>query len=173
MGFLENLFRKEVRKVISSAVDTVVDDTLKNVFGKDGENSAVQAADGGMSGKGIEKENRAAAKQSGCSGERLLRQRIEEIAARDWPTYELRRQVPCSQVGAPEGAESFFDYGFYQGGALVAVIKILKDNNAYCRKSVRLAQQACQDRQIVYMNFMSYMANRPEYIAERFRENIR
>ena len=56
---------------------------------------------------------------------------------------------------------------------LAAVIQILDDNNAYCRKSVRLAQQACEDRQVAYMNFMSYMTNRPEYIAKRLEEKLR
>ena len=56
---------------------------------------------------------------------------------------------------------------------LAAVILILEDNNAYCRKSVRLAQLACKERQVAYMNFMSYMTNRPEYIAKRLEENLR
>lgn len=172
MGFLDNLLRREVRKVISNAVDTVVDDTLKNAFGKDGESSVANAG-GSTSGSSPEKENREATKLTNCSGEELLRRRIEEIAARDWSDYELRRQVPSSEVNAPEGAEPFFEYGFYRGGALVAVIKILNDNNAYCRKSVRLAQAACRGQNVKYMNFMSYMMNRPEYIAKRFADNIR
>lgn len=169
MGFLDNLLRREVRKVISNAVDTVVDDTLQNVFGKNEQSNA------GSTGSGAdpEKENKAATKNSGCSGEKLLRRRIEEIAARELPDYELRQQVPSSQVGAPEGAEPYFEYGFYQGGVLVAVIKILTNNNAYCRKSVRLAQQACRDHQVIYMNFMSYMTNRPEYISKRLKDNLR
>ena len=118
-------------------------------------------------------ENERASGRSGCSGERLLRQRIEEIAARELPEYELRQKVSAGSVGAPKGARPFFDYGFYRDGALVAVIQILKDNNAYCRKSVRLAQGACEDRQISYMNFMSYMTNRPEYISERLIKNVR
>lgn len=172
MGFLDNLLRREVRKVISNAVDTVVDDTLKNAFGKDGESSVANAG-GSTSGSSPEKENREATKLTNCSGEELLRRRIEEIAASDWSDYELRKQVPSSEVNAPEGAEPFFEYGFYRGGALVAVIKILNDNNAYCRKSVRLAQAACRGQNVKYMNFMSYMMNRPEYIAKRFAENIR
>lgn len=172
MGFLDNLLRREVRKVISNAVDTVVDDTLKNAFGKDG-GSSVANAGGSTSGSSPEKENREATKLTNCSGEELLRRRIEEIAARDWSDYELRRQVPSSEVNAPEGSEPFFEYGFYQGGALVAVIKILNDNNAYCRRSVRLAQAACRGQNVKYMNFMSYMMNRPEYIAKRFADNIR
>lgn len=190
MGFLDNLLRKEVRKVVSSAVDTVADGVINAVLGKDGQaggNTASATADPAtvensagknmagpaMSGNDAIKENKAATRQANCSGEGLLRRRIEEIAAREKPEYELRQRVPSSQVGAPKGSEPYFDYGFYQDGILVAVIQILDDNNAYCRKSVRLAQQACEDRQVAYMNLMSYMTNRPEYIAKRLRENLR
>lgn len=173
MGFLDNLLRKEVRKVISDAVDTVVDDVLKNTFGKDGDNSGAGNGAAQTNTDSVEKENRKATGAEECSGEDLLGKRIEEIAARDWSDYELRKQVPSSEVNAPEGAEAFFEYGFYQGGVLVAVIKILNDNNAYCRKSVRLAQDACRGQNVRYMNFMSYMMNRPEYIAKRFADNIR
>lgn len=173
MGFLDNLFRGEVRKIISNAVDTVVDDVLKNTIGNDGDNSGAGNGAAQTNADSVEKENRNATGSEECSGEGLLSKRIEEIAARDWSDYELRKQVPSSEVNAPEGAEAFFDYGFYQGGALVAVIKILNDNNAYCRKSVRLAQDACRGQNVRYMNFMSYMMNRPEYIAERLKKTIR
>lgn len=180
MGFLDNLLRREVRKVISNAVDTVVDDTLKNAFGKDGGNSGTGngAASVGNSAAhydtaNVRKENRKATGSDGNSGESLLGKRIEEIAAREWPEYELRKQIPSSQVEAPEGAEPFFEYGFYRDGKLVAVIKFLGDNNAYCRKSVRLARQACKEHQVAYLHFMSYMMNRPDYIAERLRKEIR
>ena len=206
MGYLDNLLRREVRKVVSSAVDTVADSVINAVLGKDGragENTASVTADHAtvennagrenkaefavsrdsamreskarlaVSGEGAIRENKAATRQANCSGEGLLRRRIEEIAAREKPEYELRQRVPSSQVGAPRGAEPYFDYGFYQNGILVAVIQILDSNNAYCRRSVRLAQQACEDRQVAYMNLMSYMTNRPEYIAKRLRENLR
>ena len=168
MGFLDNLINnKEVRKVISRAVDSVVDDTLQTVFGKNEQSSTV-------AGSNPEPESRTGAKekQKSCSGERLLRQRIEEIAARELPQYELRQQVSTAEVEAPEKAEPYFEYGFYQDGVLKAVIKILKNNNAYRRKSVLLAQQACREHQVVYMNFMSYMMNRPEYISQRLQENL-
>ena len=172
MGFLNQLFGKEVRKVISDVVDTVVDDALKNAFGKTGNQSG--AGSGTVQSEtDVEEENLAATGREESSGEELLGKRIEEIAARDLPGFELRKQVPSSEVDAPEGAESYFEYGFYRDGKLVAVVKFLWDNNAYCRKSVRLAQQACRDKQVTYLNFMSYMTNRPEYIAERLKKNIR
>lgn len=184
MGFLDNLLRREVRKIVSGAVDTVADGIINAVTGQEGQDggntapAADLAASGDKAGSiaygnGAIKENKAATRQANCSGERLLRGRIEEIAAREKPEYELRQKVPGSQVGAPRGAEPYFDYGFYRDGMLAAVILILDDNNAYCRKSVRLARQACEERQVAYMNFMSYMTNRPEYIAKRLEENLR
>ncbi|MCI8288134.1 MAG: hypothetical protein HFH89_10835 [Lachnospiraceae bacterium] len=47
-----------------------------------------------------------------------------------------------------------------------------REGNAYCRRDVRLARMACELKKIPYMNFMDYMENRPEYISQRFRENI-
>ena len=147
MGFLNALFRKNT-------------DTQRDA------EPAAQKND-------VYRENRKATGRPDCSGERLLRQRIEEAAACEIPEYELRRQISNSEVDAPAGAKPYFSYGFYRDGALVAVIQILTDNNAYCRRSVRLAQKACEDRQVAYMNFMSYMTNRPEYIAERLVKTIR
>lgn len=166
MGFLDNL----LHRVVSSAVDTAVDSIMDTVLGKNGQSERDEASAAG--GNNTAAENEKATRQANNSGERLLRQRIEEIAAREFPQYELRQRVPGSQAGVPGDGESYFDYGFYQSRILVAVINILDDNNAYCRASVRLAQKACHDRQIVYMNFMSYMMNRPEYIAQRLKENL-
>lgn len=151
MGFLNNLICKAVNIVKQEP------DVVKPSAGR------VDTA----------RENKAATKQANNSGERLLRQRIEEIAAREQTAYELRQRVPSSEVAAPEGAREFFDYGFYQNGMLVAVIMILEHNNAYNLESVRLAQQACHERQVDYMNFMSYMMNRPEYISQRLKEHLR
>lgn len=170
MGFLDNLLRREVRKVISSAVDTAVDSVVNNVFGKDGQSSGNTAE--AAVGDSTALENKRATKLENCSGEQLLRQRIEEIAAREKPEYELRQRIPASEVGAPEGARPFFDYGFYRDGALVMVIMIIYDNNMYRRKDVVLAQRACQGQRVKYINLMAYMMNRPEYISQRLKANL-
>ena len=165
MGFLDNLLRRAVNTAVDAAVENVVD----SVFGRKGQPAATVSA----SEDNTDRENAAETKLINCSGERLLRQRIEEITAREKPEYELRRKVSSKEVNAPDGAEPFFDYGFYRDNLLVAVIMILDNNNAYRRKSVRLAQQACQDQQVGYMNFMSYMTNHPEYISKRLERNLR
>lgn len=175
MGFLDNLLRREVRRVVNSAVDTAVDSVMNTVLGKNGQyegNGSSAVADSVTGGGDTAAENKKATRQANNSGERLLRQRIEETAARELPQYELRQKISSSQVNAPKGAEPYFDYGFYRDGLLVAVINILDDNNAYRRTSVRLAQRACRDQQVAYMNFMSYMMNRPEYISQRLKKNL-
>lgn len=164
MGFLDSM----LRRAVSRAVDTAVDSVMDSVLGKK-EQTTVNVSAGTDS---TAKENAAATKRENCSGERLLRQRIEEIAAKEKPEYELRQKVSTSEVNAPKGAKPFFDYGFYRDGALVAAIMILDNNNAYCRRNVRLAQQACRDQRVGYMNFMSYMMNRPEYISKQLDKNL-
>lgn len=176
MGFLDNLVRRAVNRAVDTAVDSVMDTVLgrkdpfpANVVSEPApaKVNVVPKTDGAAA------ENRAATKCENISGEELLRRRIETIAAREKPEFELRRQVSTREVDAPAGAREFFDYGFYRDGILVAVIVILHNSSAYRTKKVRLAQRACGDRQVGYMNFMSYMMNRPEYIAQRFAQIVR
>lgn len=159
MGFLDSLLRKEVRKVISAAVDTVVDDALKDMKDNGSAASPAQTAACGEDGY--------------CRGEQDLRNRIETVIAEEWQGYELKKDVPSSVAGAPEKARKTFTYGIYHDKVPVAMIQILNDKNEYKKLSVRLAQQACADSKIPYMNFMSYMANHREYISKRFQETIK
>lgn len=106
-------------------------------------------------------------------GESVLRERIEKIVAEEWADYELKREVPSSVMAAPAGARAAYSYGIYKDNSPKAMIMILSGNNDYRRKEVRLARMACEDKQVAYMNFMSYMANRPEYISERLKKEIR
>lgn len=164
MGLLDRI----VHRVVNTVVDAAVDNVMDSVLGR----KEPAAADGTVKTLSTEQENREETKQENCSGERLLRQRIEEIAARELPEYELRQKVSFSEVNAPEGAREFFDYGFYRDGRLVAVIMILMNNNAYRYVAVRRAQRGCREQQVVYMNFMAYMMNRPEYISQRLKANL-
>lgn len=164
MGILNRL----VSRVVNTVVDAAVDNVMDSVLGK----KEPSAADTTAKALSTEQENRAATKQENCSGERLLRQRIEEIAARELPEYELRQRVPSSEANALEGSREFFDYGFYRDGRLVGVVMIMENNNAYRCVAVRRAQRSCQKQQVIYMNFMSYMMNRPEYISQRLKANL-
>lgn len=170
MGFLDNL----VRKVVNTAVDTAVDNVMDSIFGKKEPAAAsTTAATGSCAATdSVAAENKAATKLENCSGTELLRKRIEEAAAREKPEYELRQKVPASEVGAPEGARPFFDYGFYRDGVLMMVVMIIYNNNMYRRKDVVLAQRACQAQRVKYINLMAYMTNRPEYISKRLKSNL-
>lgn len=107
-----------------------------------------------------------------CNGEPELRSRIEYIIRNEWQGYELVSNISAGTFGAKDGARDY-SYGIYHNGAPVAMIMILHDNNEYRRKAVRLSHEACSCQSIPCMNFMSYMANYPSYISDRFRETIR
>lgn len=158
MGLLSNLLGKVVSNVVESAVDSV----MKNInpSEKDAERTSSAAAEHN-------------AEDGYCRGESELRDRIEAVVAEEWQGYRLRGNVPSSELSAKPRARQFYTYGIYRNDVPVAMIMFLDNNNAYRRKEVRLAQEACRERGIPYMNFMTYMANHRAYISKRFRENIK
>lgn len=165
MGFLGNL----LGKVVSGAVDGI----LNNAPGKD---SDKVTSSGTATSSGAAMSSNTARRGAGdeyCRGESDLRGRIESIVAEEWPGYELRKNVSSREMLAQAGASEFYSYGIYHDGVPVAMIMLLRDNNAYRRKEIQLAQQACQEQQIPYMNFMIYMANYRSYISERLKKNIK
>ncbi len=106
-------------------------------------------------------------------GEEGLRERLESVVAEEWPGYELRKNVPSSEMGAQKEAKKYYSYGIYHNGIPVAMIMLIENNNGYRLKGVRLAREACGERRVPYMNFMTYMSNHREYISERLRKNIK
>lgn len=157
MGLLNSL----IRKAVSTMVDSAVDSVMKNVPGKDSGGTTSPAA----SKRDVGDEY--------CRGESDLRGRIESIVAEEWPGYELRKNVSSREMLAQNGASEFYSYGIYHDGVPVAMIMLLRDNNAYRRREIRLAQRACEEQKIPYMNFMTYMANYRSYISGRLRKNIK
>lgn len=165
MGFLGNL----LGKVVSGAVDGV----LKNTPGKDSDRAAASGAAMSSNTAAAFNTARRGAGDEYCRGESDLRGRIESIVAEEWPGYELRKNVSSREMLAQAGASEFYSYGIYHDGVPVAMIMLLRENNAYRRREIRLAQQACQEQQIPYMNFMIYMANYRSYISDRLKKNIK
>lgn len=162
MGFLDNLLKKEVRKSVSNiltkAIDTVGDSISDAISSAptSGQASAVQTS--GSKARGTEA---------------VVRERIEEIIARDFPSLELRRDVPASEMNAQTGARNY-TYGLYLDGQPKAMIMLLDEDNhnLYRNSKITKAKRACESAGVPYMNFMLYMSNRPEYIAERFKNTI-
>lgn len=158
VGLLGNL----LGKVVSTVVDSAVDGVMKSVnpSGKDGGGTAPAAS-------------KYDAEDGHCRGEGELRERIEAVVAAEWPGYELRKDVPSSEMSALDGARKFYTYGIYRDGVPVAMILFLSNRNDYRRREVLLMQRACEKQGVPYMNFMTYMANHRAYISKRFRENIK
>lgn len=146
MGFFDSLFKKEARKLVSNMVDKAVDNVSDKITGKDRGTKLV-----GMAG---------------------LKARLEQVVANDYPTYELRKNVPASEMFAESGAIDY-SYGIYKDGVAVALINVIDNRNEYSRKCNRLAKEAAQFRGVPHMNFFSHLPNETSYISERLRKEIR
>ncbi len=148
MGFLTNLLKKEAQKLASEVVSDVVSDF--------------------MPGSNVSKP---VTKKKEQGGERGLRERLEEVFSQEWSDYELRRNISAVELGGQPEARAY-SYGLYQNGEPKAMFMVLNDRNHYRKKDVVLARKACEEKGIPYMNFMSHLPNRTEYISQRLRDNI-
>lgn len=176
MGFLDNLFKKETRRIISGVVDSVVDNVMDNVKdairGKDPSSEAKSSPNVSVKVNGrtiIEKnrENETGDDADCCFDENVVRRRIEMIAAEDWPGYELRRDIPATEFGADEQAHGF-DYGLYLDGQPKVMVMLLSQYQ-YRSGSVQRAHAACRNRGIGSFHLLMHLPNRKTYIAERFK----
>lgn len=163
MGFFGNLIRNQVEKMVSNAVDDVVDNTvgsaLRNAFGQNGREGTQNFSDNSRS---------AAKRKSAASGEKLLRQRLEEAFAEEFAGYEVRKDLQSGVNGAKN-----YSYGLYLNGMPRAMIMVCNNGVHHSIKSERLAEQACLSYGVPYMNFFAHLPNEKEYIVNRLKENIR
>lgn len=189
MGFLSNLISRETRravnKVVDQAVDKGIDKLQKNLFGNDNTSSATTYSNGDNQQSYASPQPAGNTPQSYTSpqsnvqakndqSEIALRNRIQKIFMRDWGTkgYELRTDVPSSELNAAVGARNY-SYGFYLNGEPKCMIMVLTNRNHYKLKEVRLAEQAARHAGVTYLNFFTHLPNREDYIAERFQDEIR
>lgn len=96
---------------------------------------------------------------------------LETIIAEEFSEYELRRNVPASEMTSNSQARDY-SFGLYLDGSPKAFIMIMKDKNDYRKKDVVLAKQAAESNGIPYMNFMMHLPNEPEYISNRLKQNV-
>lgn len=164
MGFLDSLLKKETRKIISSVVDNVVDsvtDSIRNTQssnGAAGTNTVSRAVD---------------ADEEDCGGERaVIRARVEKVFSEEWGGYEVRRDIPAAEMGAPEGSRTY-SYGLYLQGQPKAMVMVLDGGADYRRKDVVLSHQACGQKGVFCMNLLRHMPNRRSYISQRLKDNVR
>lgn len=150
MGLLSSLLKSEARKLASNVVSDMISSTITDTAP-------------------VKRPDVRETKEAG--GEKGLRERLETVIGQEWSDYELRKKVPAAEIGAQWGARAY-SYGLYRNGQPKAMIMILTDRNHYRKKDVVLAREACEEKGIPYMNFMSHLPNRTEYISKRLRENI-
>ncbi|MCM1193162.1 MAG: hypothetical protein NC123_04265 [Butyrivibrio sp.] len=176
MGFLDNLLKKETRKIISGAVDSVVDNVMDNIKGAiRGSNSSAEAKASPnvsikVNGRTIMehgRENETGDDADCCFDENVVGRRIEMIAAEDWPGYELRRNIPATELGADEQARSF-DYGLYLDGQPKVMIMLL-DHYQYRSWYVQRSHIACRNQGVGSFHLLMHLPNRKTYIAERVK----
>ena len=148
MGFLENLFKKEAKKFVSGMVDKAVDNVM------------------GGNGSPVSKKNNVT-----LTGEAGLRAKFEQVVANEYSEYELRQNVPASEMYAEPGAVDY-SYGMYKNGTPVAMINVISNRNDYSLKRFRLAKEAAVNRGIPHMNFFAHLPNETSYISERLRKEI-
>lgn len=120
----------------------------------------------GLSGSSSERRH-----GSRASGRELLCRRIESIVENEFDEYELRTDIPASELCASYGARNY-SYGIYKDDSLRVLIMIMRDNNDYRKKDVCLSHEAAYLRGVPCLNFMPHLPNEEEYISNRLHENI-
>lgn len=156
MGFLDNLFKRETRKIISGVVDSVIDNVTDSI------------SDSIRSGNSSDDCNDD---EDCCRNRAVVCRRIESVAAEEWGNLELRKNVSCSILNA-EACSRDYTYGLFRDGAPVAMINVLDGDDDYRRKKVLSSAKACRDNGVGYAHFMLKLPNRKTYISKRFKEII-
>ncbi len=178
MGFLDNLLKKETRKIIAGVVDSVVDNVMDDVKGSiHGGNESTHSGNVSThsnnestvtrSTDSRHRESETGDDADCCFDESTIRRRIEMAAAEDWPGYELRRDIPASEFGG-DVRDHGFDYGLYLDGRPMVMIMIL-EHYQYRNRSVQNAHAACRKQGIGSFHLLNHLPNRKTYIAERIK----
>lgn len=163
MGFLDSLLKRETRKIISSVVDNVVDGVTDKI--RNGQNSGGTA--------GVKTVSGVVDPEEDCYGEvAVIRARVEKVFSEEWSGYEVRRDIPAAEMGAPEGSRAY-SYGLYLEGQPKAMVMLLDGGADYKRKNVVMSHKACEQKGVFCMNLLRHMPNRRSYISQRLKENVR
>lgn len=163
MGFLESILKRQVRKIVNNAIDEAVDNTvgaaLRDAFGQNGTEGTQNFS---------QSSNPSVAKRrSGPSGEKLLRQRLQDIFAQDFPDYEVRTNL---DAGVPKARK--YSYGLYYNGTPRMMIMVISEDSHTVKKDVRLAMAASESYGVPYLNFFAHLPNEVDYIRNRIRESM-
>ena len=161
MGLLESILKRQVRRMVNSAIDEAVDNTvgaaLRDAFGQNGKEGTQNFANSSNPSVG----------RPGPSGEKLLRQRLTEVFAQNFPDYEVRTNLDS---GVPRSRK--YSYGIYYNGTPRMMIMVIDDRNHAQLKEVRLAREASANYGVPYLDFYTHLPNEVDYIRNRIRDNM-
>lgn len=164
MGFLDNLLKREARKIIANVVDNVVDNALDSINDSMKFNTSSSPMNTSSLGNNPDEEDCG----YDCS---VVCDRVERIAASEWSGYELRKNIPATELGADSNARDY-SYGLYLNGIPKATIIIIDVPSHYKKKNVRLAHEACERQHVFCMNLMLHLPNRYSYISKQLSDNV-
>ncbi len=170
MGFLQNLLKKEAKKMLSNVINTAKDEVVRTI-NSDPEAEYKSSTSAPVQTSTPVANSAANSDEDFCESEKELGERIAKIVTEEWPGYELRKDIPAGEMGAAFGARKY-SYGLYKDGAPKAMILVLDGRSQYCRKDTRLAHEACKEKGVFCMNLMMHLPNRRSYIAEQLRNNV-
>lgn len=181
MGFLENLIRRETRKLVSNVVDNVVNtvvDNVSDVINPGRETQTAQEEYEAMKTKAsntagalssIEDDEERCLKEDSLDGKKRIHVRLTEIVAEQWPAYELRQDVAASEFAAEPGTRKYSYVLYNNYGAAVLSVMVLNNSNHYRKKEVVLAHEASERKGVPCINLMTYMPCERSYIYNRLR----
>lgn len=176
MGFLDNLLKKEARKIVAGVldevVDTVTDNIRDNIRDSKGDSDNVRAAgSNGASAAPVQKTD--AAEEDCCGNEAVVEQRIRTVVSEEWgDRIEIRKNIPSSELGAESRALESYTYGLYCDGAPMAMINLFNHPNLYRKRCTRLAKEACERNHVGYVHFIMRLPNRTGYIREQLKKIV-
>ena len=163
MGLLENMLKRQVRRIVNNAVDEVVDNTvgaaLRDAFGQNGREGTQNFS----SRDNYSTQNNP----QKSSGEKVLRQRLENAFSEVCPQYEVRTNLDSGVNGAAK-----YSYGLYDNGVPKAMIMVCASGVHHATKAEKLAMQASNAYGVPYMNFFAHLPNDQDYIVNRLQANI-
>ena len=174
MGFLNNLLKRETRKLVAGVLDEVVDSVTDNIRdsireNKNGSSTTVGAKSTAKAAIGSMDEE-----EEDCCGEvTVVEQRIEKVVSEEWDDrIEIRKNISSSKMGAEAGALDY-TYGLYNNGTPVAMVIILDPpTDDYWNKRTRLAREACDRQGVGYVHFITRLPNRTGYIREQLKKIV-
>ena len=176
MGLLESILKRKVRRIVNNALDEVVDNTIgvaiRDTFGQNGR-EGTQNYNNDYNSDSYKPYNEAQAYKTTkkvinrASGEKVLRQRLEEVFRTDYPDYEVRKNLDSGVYGANK-----YSYGLYYNGMPRMMIMVISDGSHNITRGIRRAKEASASYGVPYLNFFAHLPNEADYVRNRIRANM-